>query len=76
MQHFCNSWRAWNLLVRVLMHNKSLKLAESIMSLYPHQPAQAQHEVSSPPTVNTPRLACLQQYQRRPVSIPPNLDTK
>jgi len=32
---FCNSWRVRNLLVMVLRVNKSLKLAESIVSLHP-----------------------------------------
>jgi len=35
MQCFCNSWRVRNLLVFVLRLNKSLRLAESIVSLYP-----------------------------------------
>ena len=34
MQHFCNSWHARNLLVMVLRLNKSVKLAESIVSLH------------------------------------------
>jgi len=35
MQRFCNTWRVRNLLVMVLRLNKSLKLAESIVSLHP-----------------------------------------
>jgi len=52
--------------------NKSLNSAESIVSLHPHQAAQAQHQLSSLSTVYTPLLACHQQCQRRPPSIAPN----
>ena len=36
MQRCCNCWCVRNLLVMVLRLNKSLKLAESIVSLHPH----------------------------------------
>jgi len=42
------------------------------MSLYPHQTAQVQHQLSSLSTVNTPLLACRRQCQRRPFSVAPN----
>ena len=42
----------------VLRLNKSLKLAESIMSLHTHQAAHAQPQVLSLSTVYTPLLAC------------------
>jgi len=44
----------------------------SIVSLYPHHSAQAQHQLSSLSTVNTPLLACGRQCQRRPLSVAPN----
>jgi len=44
----------------------------SIVSLYPHQTAQAQHQLSSVSTVNTQLLRCRRQCQRRPHSIAPN----
>jgi len=56
----------------VLRLNKSLNLAESIVSLHPHQTAQAQHQIWSLSTVNTPLLVCRLQRQRRPLSIAPN----
>jgi len=73
MQRFCNSWHVRNLLAMVLRLNKSLKLAESIMSLYPHQVAQAQHQLSSISTVYTPLLACHQQCRRGPLLIGLNI---
>jgi len=73
VQGFCNSWRVRNFLVIVLRLNKSLKLAESIISLHPHQAAQAQHQNSSLSTVYTPLLACRRQCQRRPISGALNL---
>jgi len=45
MQHYCNSWRVKHILAMVLRLNKSLKLAESIMSLHTHQAALAQRNV-------------------------------
>jgi hypothetical protein len=54
----------------VLRLNKSLKLAESIMSLYPHKTAQAQHQLSSLSTLNTPLVACEWHCQRRPFQLP------
>jgi len=69
MQSFCNSWCVRNLLVMVLRLNKSLKSAESIMILHPHQTAQAQHQLSSLSTVDTPLLECNQQPQRRTLSV-------
>jgi hypothetical protein len=42
------------------------------MSLYPHQTAQVQHQLSSLSTVNTPLLLCRRQCQRRPLSVAPN----
>jgi len=44
----------------------------SIVSLYPHQTAQAQLQLSFLSTVNTPLLTCLRQCQRRPHSVAPN----
>jgi len=44
----------------------------SIVSLYPHQTAQAQHQHSSLCTVKTPLLACRRQCQRRHFSVAPN----
>ena len=76
MQCFCNSWHVRNLLVMVLKLNKSLKLAESIRSLYPHQTAQAQQQLSSHSTVNAPYLTGCQQCQRRPHFVAPNSQAK
>jgi len=42
------------------------------MSLYPHQTAQAQLQLSSLSTVNTPLLPRHRQCQRRPHSVAPN----
>jgi len=62
MQCFCNSWRdGWG----------SINLS-SIVSLYPHQTAQAQLQLSSLWTMNTPLLPCRQQCQRWPHSVAPN----
>jgi hypothetical protein len=72
MQCFCKSRRIRNLLVMVLKLKKFLKLAETIVRIYPDQAAQAEHQVSPPSTVFTPLLACCWQYQRRPFSIAPN----
>jgi len=44
----------------------------SIVCLYPHQTAQAQHQLSSRSTVNTPLRQCRRQCQRWPHSIAPN----
>jgi len=44
----------------------------SIVSLCPHQTAQAQLPLSSLSTVNTPLLPCRRQCQRRPYSVAPN----
>jgi len=61
MQCLCNSWRdGWG----------SINLS-SIVSLYPHQTAQAQLQLSSRSTVNTPLLPCCRQCQRRPHSVAP-----
>jgi len=62
MQCYCNSWRD---------ACGSIYLS-SIVSLYPHQTAQAQLHLSSLSTVNTPLLPCHRQCQRRPHSIAPN----
>jgi len=56
----------------VLRLNISLKLAESIMSVHPHQTTQAQHQHSSVSRVNTALLACHRQCQRIPLSVAPN----
>jgi len=48
----------------------------SIVSLYPHQTAQAQLQLSSLSTVNTPPLRCRRQCQRRPHSVAPNFHAK
>jgi len=72
MQHFCNSWCVRNLLVMVLRLNKSLRLAESIISVHPHQAAQAQHQLLSISTRYTPLVACRPQCQWRPHSVAPN----
>jgi hypothetical protein len=72
MRCVCNSWCVRNLLVMVLRFNKSLQLADSIVSLYPHQTAQPQHQLSSLSTVNTPLLTCCLQWQRRPLFLAPN----
>jgi len=62
MQCFCNSWRdGWG----------PINLS-SMVSLYPHQTAQAQLQLSSLSTVNTPLLPCHWQCQRRPHSVAPN----
>jgi len=42
------------------------------VSLYPHQTAQAQLQLSSLSTVNTPLLACRRRCQRRPLSVARN----
>jgi len=42
------------------------------VSLYPHQTAETQHQLSSLSTVYTPLLACRRQSQRRPHSVAPN----
>jgi len=62
MQCFCNSWRDGL---------GSINLS-SIVSLYPHQTAQAQLQLWSLSTVNTPLLPCRRQCQRRPHSVAPN----
>jgi len=72
----CNSWSVSNILVMVWRLNKSLKLAESIMSLLPHQAAQAQHQLSSLSTVYTPLVVCRWQCQRSPLSLAPNFHAK
>ena len=51
--------------------NGSLKLAESIVRVHPHQTAHSQHQLSSLSTVNTALLACRQQCQRSPLYIAP-----
>ena len=51
MQHFCNSWRVWNLLVMVLKLNKPLKLAESIISFH--------NRLLMPSTTSLPFLYCI-----------------
>jgi len=73
MQWFCNLWLLGILLVIVLRLNQSLKLAERILSVYPHQIAQAQLQHSSLSTVNTPLLASHRQCERRPLSVVPNI---
>jgi len=65
-----------NLLVIVLGFNKSLKLAKSVVSVQPHQAAQAQLQCLSLVTVYTPLLAWCRQCQRRPLSVDPNLHAK
>jgi len=72
MQRYCNSWRVRNLIVMVLRINESLTLAESIVSLHPHQAAQPQRQLWAVPTVNTPRLVCQRECQRWPLSVAPN----
>jgi len=72
MQHFCNSWHGRNVLVMVSRIDKSLKLAENIVSLHPHQPAQAQHLLSSHSKANTPLVASCWRCQGRHQSITPN----
>jgi len=69
---FCYYWHVRNLLVMVLRLNKSLKLAESVVSIHPHQAAQAQHQLWPLSTVYTPLLECCRQYQRSPLSVAPN----
>jgi len=76
MQCFCNSWCVRNLLVIVLRLNKSLKLAESIVSLYTHQIAQAKHQLWFLSTVNSPLLVCHRHCQRRPLSIALKFDAE
>jgi hypothetical protein len=53
----------------VLRVKKSLKLAEFVVSLYPHQAAQAQHQLLTPSTVYTLLLTCYGECQRRPLSV-------
>ena len=48
----------------------------SIVSLYPHQTAQAQHQLSSLSIVNTPLLVCHRQCQWTPGSIAPNFQAE
>jgi len=69
MELFRNSWRVRNLLVMVLTLNKSLKLAESIVSLPPHKAVQTQDQLRSISKVYTPLLMCHRQWQRSPLSI-------
>jgi len=76
MQHFCNSWHVRNLLVMVLRLSISLKLAESIVSLHPHQAAQAQHQLWSLSMVYTPLVTCRQQCPGIPRSAAPNFHAK
>jgi len=68
---FCNSLHVRNLLVMVLWLNESLKLAESIVSICPQKTAQAQHQLMTRYTVNTPLLVCYRQCERRPLSDAP-----
>jgi len=72
MRYCCNSWHVRNLPVIVLRLNKSLKLAEGIVTLHPHQAAQAQHQLSSHSAVYTARLVCRRQCQRRFLAIAPS----
>jgi len=60
----------------VLRLNKSLKLAESIVCLHPHQAAQAQHKLPSLSTVYTALPTCRQQWQTRPRSVALNCHAK
>jgi len=55
------AWRCWG----------SINLS-SIVSLYPHQTAQAQLQLAFLSTVNTPLLPCCRQCQWRPHSVAPN----
>jgi len=71
MQCLCNSWCVKNILVMVLRLIKSLKLAEIIMSLHPHQAAQAHQQFLSFSTVYTALVVCGRQCQRRTHSIAP-----
>jgi len=48
----------------------------NIVSLYPHQTAKAELQLSSVSTVNTPLLPCCRQCQRRPHSVAPNCHAK
>jgi len=56
--------------------NKCHKLVVCIVSLHPHQTAQALHQQSFCSTVWTPLLACCRQCQRRPLSFDLNVDAK
>jgi len=73
MWHCCNSGHGRNLLVIVLRINKSVILAESIVTLHDHKPALAQHQLLSLSTLNTPQLACPRQCLRWHFSVAPNL---
>jgi len=76
MQRFCNARRVRNLLLMVLKFKRFLKLTESIVSIHPHQAAQAQHQLSPHSMVYTLLLACHRQCQRRALSIALNFHAK
>jgi len=76
MQRYCNFWHVCTLPMVVMMLNEFLKLAKSIVSLHPHQTAQAQHQLSSRCTLYTPLLMGSRQHQRRPLSVALNFHAK
>jgi len=76
MQCFCNSWCVRNVLVMALRLNTSVQLAESIVSLHPHQAVRAQHQLASISAVYTPLLACRQQCQEKTPFHCPNFSCR
>jgi len=72
MYRVCSSWHVRDRLVMVSRLTESLQLAESIVSIHPHQVAQAQHQLSFLSTLYTALLACRSQCQSRPLPVVPN----
>jgi len=70
MQRFCNSWHVRNLLVMVLTLNKCLKLAESIVSLHPHQAAQVDRQLLTLSTVHTASSCVVDNAREDPFLLP------